>query len=233
MLLSFLASGGTKQRDELAGRDVEADVAHGSNVAEEVLRQADQAQVGHTIRATHAAIRKAHVDRHAEHNPSRDQAGGDRGNRGIARILDGREDAYGQGLRRRPGHHRAACSPGPARNKVMTSSSKETMNPNSAPASKPGRMIGMVMRKKVRSLPAPRLRAASSIEPSTAARLAITRRMTKGMMSTACAATSPGKVWSARPARVNATSNARPRTTPGKSIGDNSSAEIAALARNR
>ena len=65
--------------------------------------------------------------------------------------------------------------------------------PNSAAATTPGRMAGSVTWRNVVQRSAPRLCAASSIERSKPARLAVTRRTVQGMMIITCPAIEPGE----------------------------------------
>jgi hypothetical protein len=60
--------------------------------------------------------------------------------------------------------------------------SLKMMKPNSAAATRPGRMSGSVMRRNVAHGVAPRESAASSTERSSPARLAVTRRTVHGIV---------------------------------------------------
>ena len=77
---------------------------------------------------------------------------------------------------------------GPARNRVTTTSSNEVMNANTAPASTLPLISGKVTVRKAVTRPAPRLRAASSIDRSNACSPDDTIRTTNGSTRTMCAA---------------------------------------------
>ena len=81
--------------------------------------------------------------------------------------------------------------PGPTRNRLISRLPNEDTKPNSAAATTPGRMAGSVTLRKVVKRLAPRLCAASSIDRSSPARLAVTRRTVQGMTISTWPAISP------------------------------------------
>jgi len=78
-----------------------------------------------------------------------------------------------------------------ATNSTTTTSSNEVTKANSAPDTMPGRISGMVMRKKLVEGEAPRLAAARVSEWSKPTSVAVTVMMTKGMPSVAWARMMP------------------------------------------
>src|ERR1041385_5797896 len=70
--------------------------------------------------------------------------------------------------------------PAPTRNRLISRLPNDITKPNSAPATMPGQIAGTVTRRNVVHGGAPRFLAASSIEGSEAARLAITSREAHG-----------------------------------------------------
>src|SRR5215218_9182039 len=92
------------------------------------------------------------------------------------------------------------------------------MKANSAPATMPGQISGMVTRRKVRKGPARRLWLASSRTGSTASTLADTARTTNGVPRIACAITRPGNSGMPPMSLKNSNSD-RPNTIAGKISG--------------
>ncbi|KAG1527877.1 hypothetical protein G6F50_018280 [Rhizopus delemar] len=84
--------------------------------------------------------------------------------------------------------------PGPTSDSDSSRFSNDTTKLNSAAAPMDGRSIGSVTRMKATGALAPRLRAASSMEPSRPAMPAVTRRTVHGIVRHTCAMTRPPKV---------------------------------------
>ncbi|MNQ47425.1 hypothetical protein D3C85_612690 [compost metagenome] len=96
--------------------------------------------------------------------------------------------------------------PGPTSDSDSSRFSKDTTKLKSAAATMEGRSMGKVTRMNATGALAPRLRAASSIEPSRPAMPAVTSRTVHGIVRHTCAMTSPPKV----PTRsLSSTSSAR------------------------
>ena len=109
--------------------------------------------------------------------------------------------------------------PGPAKNNITTTSSKEVTKAKSAPEITPGKIRGRVILKKVFTGVLPKLEAALVMLWSNPVKVAVTVITTKGVPKIMCAKIIPGKV-EAKPIFATKKNIADPDIISGTIIGE-------------